>query len=99
MIFRNEKITDKVNLIRGYKKESDNSYCMIMLLVGNNQNKYEIKGFLSRKSLQESDFKLLYKYLQSLGLELYADVLTEDFKRFYEKRKFERILISKGDES
>lgn len=96
MTFLNEKITDRIYLIRGYEKESDSNYCLIMLLVGNDQNKYEIKGFLSRKFLREDDFKTLYKYLQSLGLELYANVLKTDFKRFYEKRKFKTIEIVEG---
>lgn len=93
MIFRNEKIMGKIYLIRGYEKESDNSYCMVMLLVGNNQNKYEVKGFLSQKTLSVGDSRSLYRYLKSLGLELYANVLKTDFKRFYEKRKFRTIEI------
>ena len=95
MNFTNEKIADKVYLLRGYKQESDDKYIMVMNLIGNDQDKYDIKGFLSKNCLTLGDLKSLYKYLKSLGLDLYATVLKTDFKRFYTKRDFKEVIITK----
>ena len=93
MNFTNEKIADKIYLLRGYKQETDDSYNMVMLLAGDSEDRYDIKGFLSKDCLSSGDLKSLYKYLKSLGLELRASVLKTDFKRFYNKRSFTKIKI------
>ena len=93
MNFANEKITDKVYLLRGYKKESNDKYIMVMLLVGDSEDRYDIKGFLSKNCLNVGDLKALFKCLKSLGLELHATVLKEGFERFYSSRSFKEIKI------
>lgn len=94
MFFLNEKIAEKVHLLRGYEKEDDPNYCVVMLLCGDKGGKYEIKGFLSAETLTFSDLKALFVYLKSLGVSLYADVLESDFEGFYSNHRFKKMIFS-----
>lgn len=94
MFFVTEKIADKTHLLRGYESQKVDNYCMVMLLCGDEHDKYEIKGFLSSKTLTFSDLKALFKYLKALGLELYANVLESDFEGFYSSRRFKKMVFT-----
>lgn len=82
MFFVTEKIAEKIHLLRGYESQKEDNYCMVMNLCGDEYDKYEMKGFLSSRTLTISELKALIKYLQTLGMELYANVLKSDFKGF-----------------
>lgn len=94
MFFLNEKIAEKVHLLRGYEKEGDPNYCVVASLCGDQSGKYEIKGFLSSKTLSISDLKALFKYLKALKLVLYANILESDFEGFYSNHRFKKMIFS-----
>ena len=94
MFFLNEKIAEKAYLLRGYEKEGDPNYCMVMNICGDQDGKYEIKGFLSAKTLSISDLKALFKYLKALRLALYANILESDFEGFYSNHRFKKMIFS-----
>ena len=93
MFFNMEKLGDKIFLIRGYNDENDDNYIMTMVLVGNNDDNYEIKGFLSQEIMTIGSLKRLAKYLINTGYKLHAEVLKDDFNRFYNKDHFKKIKV------
>lgn len=87
-----EKIK-QIYLLRGYRKEEDDSYRMSMVLIGDTQNEFELKLLQSIKVLSISDGKDLLKYLRETGLKIIAEVLKADFERFYNTKSFEKINV------
>ena len=88
--------------LRGYKDKTDKNYCMVMALLGNKEDNYEVKLWLqdhAQKTLAIGDMKELVKYLQDKGMKLYADVLEEDFNRFWKSVKVKRVKITRDDNS
>jgi len=93
MHFNNEKLADRVYMVRGYREEDDERFILVLTLVGDENNDYEVKGMLTQITLKVGEFKSLIKYMQSLGMKMHADVLRQDFKKFYGKKNFERIKL------
>lgn len=97
MTFNLEKVDlsklEALYFLRGYESNDNDDYCTLLVLRGDEQNKHEAGPFISRKTLTIKDGKELWKYLESKGLRITsANVLEEDFERFYGTRAFKRIL-------
>lgn len=74
---------------------------MVMALLGDDKNNYKVKLWLqdhTKKILTIRDMKQLVKYLQDNGVKLYADVLEEDFNRFWKNIKTKEIKIVSNDD-
>ena len=97
MNFNLEKIdlskVKNLHFLRGYEKETDDNYCLSLVLLGDEDNDYSVNLFLSRKTLTIIDWKDLLKYAKKSGLKLHADTLKADFEKFYNSRAFKRVKI------
>ena len=80
-----------VYLLRGYDDLKEDHYCFNLVLMQNLDNSFSAKLALSDKTLTISDGKDLFKYLKKVGVKFTADVLQDDFDRFYNTRGFKRI--------
>ena len=79
--------------LRGYKDKKDDHYQLSLVLLGNEDDEFEICLFSSNKILSISDWKSLMKYAKETGLKLNAKTLKTDFDKFYNTRAFEKIKI------
>jgi len=79
--------------LRGYEKSEDDNYCMSLVLIGNEQEEFSVHLFISRKTLSIRDWKELMKYAKESGLKLHAEILQEDFNKFYNTKVFKRLNI------
>ena len=79
--------------LRGYENETDDNYCLSLVLLGDDKDDFSVCLFLSRKTLTVTDWKDLVKYAKKSGLKLHAEVLKEDFKKFYNSRSFKKVNI------
>ena len=97
MNFNLEKIdlskVKNLHFLRGYEKETDDNYCLSLVLLGDEDDNYSVNLFISKKNLTITDWKNLWKYAKKSGLKLHADTLEADFKKFYNSRAFKRIKI------
>jgi len=82
-----------LHFLRGYEKETDDNYCLSLVLLGDEDDDYSVNLFISKKALTITDWKELMKYAKESGLELHADTLKADFEKFYNTRAFKRIKI------
>lgn len=98
MDFTLEQIDTKqvknVYLLRGYNDLNEDHYCFNLVLMQHLDNTFSAKLALANKTLTITDGKDLFKYLKKIGVEFTADVLQDDFDKFYNTRGFQRI---KGD--
>ena len=79
--------------LRGYKDKDDDHYMCSLVLIGDEEQNFEVCLFISQETLSISEWKSLMKFAKKSGLKLCADTLKADFDKFYNARAFERIKL------
>jgi len=79
--------------LRGYEDETEDNYCLSLVLMGDKNDDYSVNLFISKKNLTITNWKEIMKYAKESGLELHADTLKADFEKFYNSRAFKRVRI------
>ena len=79
--------------LRGYENETDDNYCLSLVLVGDEEDNYSVNLFISKKLLTITNWKELMKFAKESGLKLHAETLKSDFDKFYSARAFRRINV------
>ena len=96
MLFRVQKLGNKVRLVRGYSDGEEIKFCFVCTFYRESKDdKWQVHGALSSVNIRPRDVLATYKFIEDFPGGTYTYVSKEDFERFYKKHYFTCVDCTK----